>query len=62
MNLALKEGGRSDTGEYFTKKRNFCQGPRQFLPTILGKILTKTLILMQSCIEDDMVRRNLQNN
>ena len=20
------------TGEYFTKKRNFCQGPRQFLP------------------------------
>ena len=23
----------SDTGEYFTKKRNFCQGQRQFLPT-----------------------------
>ena len=32
-----------------------------FANKILRKILTKTSILMQNCIEDDMVRRNLQN-
>ena len=32
-----------------------------FANKILGKILTKTAILMQNCIEDDMVRRNWQN-
>ena len=32
-----------------------------FANKILGKILTKTSILMQNCIEDDKVRRNLQN-
>ena len=30
------------TGEYFTKKRNFCQGPCHFLPTkFLGKFWQK---------------------
>ena len=39
------------TGEYFTN--NFCQGHCQ--------IFTKTSILMQNCIEDDVVKRNWQN-
>ena len=53
------------TGEYFTKKRNFCQRPRQwhqiFAYQMFGKILTKTSTLLQNCIGDDMVRRNWQN-
>ena len=53
-------------GEYFTKKRHFCQeGPHQqchfFANQIFGEILTKTSILMQNCIDAEMIRRNLQN-
>ena len=44
------------------KSVNFARDCTNFLKTIfLGKILTKTSILMQNCIEDDMVRRNWQN-
>ena len=32
-----------------------------FANQIFGEILTKTSILKQNCIEDDMVRRNWQN-
>ena len=41
--------------------RERASGAKFFANQILGQILTKTSILMQTCIEDDMVRRNWQN-